>query len=242
MSPKGPPEGGRDATGALVRALRLLQFGDSMLPVGAFVFSNGVESAVQAGIVRDAATLREFVATALDQAACCDGVALLAAHRATRIDDFAAAVAADRAVLVRKLNEEARTMTLRMGRKLGELAAHVAALPAILRWRAGVDEDATPGTYPAALGVVTAALDLDERDAFAVHHYGVATMMVSAALRVMRLSHLDGQALIFGLNAGADDAYRGAARATLDDMAAFAPVADILAAAHVKAHVRLFMS
>ena len=28
----------------------------------------------------------------------------------------------------------------------------------------------------------------------------------------------------------------------LDDMAAFAPVAEILAAVHVKAHVRLFMN
>ena len=38
--------------------LRLLQFGDSMLPVGAFSFSNGLESAVQQGVVHDAATLR----------------------------------------------------------------------------------------------------------------------------------------------------------------------------------------
>ena len=30
--------------------------------------------------------------------------------------------------------------------------------------------------------------------------------------------------------------------ATLDDMAAFAPIADILAAVHVKSHVRMFMN
>jgi urease accessory protein len=227
---------------AIFRAVRLLQFGDSMLPVGAFAFSNGVESAVQAGVVRDAATLRDFVATALDQAASCDGIALLAAHRGARADDLAGVVDADRAVLLRKLNEEARTMTVRMGRKLGELAAHVAALPVILHWRAAVESNATPGTYPAALGVVGAALDLDERDVFAVHQYGVATMMISAALRLMRLSHLDGQALIYALNAGVDDAYASASRAQLYDMATFAPVADILAATHVKAHVRLFMS
>jgi len=226
----------------LLAAMRLLQFGDSMLPVGAFAFSNGVESAVQEGVVRDAASLREFVATALDQAASCDGIAVLAAHRATRADDLPAVVVADNAVLVRKLNEEARTMTLRMGRKLAELAVHVTALPILTRWRAALDVRATPGTYPAVLAVVGAALALDERDAFAIHQYGVATMMVSAALRLMRLSHLDGQALIFALNADVDDAYARVARASLDDMAAFAPVADILAAAHVKAHVRLFMS
>jgi urease accessory protein len=229
-------------TTVALRAMRLLQFGDSMLPVGAFAFSNGVESAVQEGVVRDAATLKEFVATALEQAASCDGIALLVAHRAARADDIDSVIVADRAILVRKLNEEGRTMALRMGRKLAELAAHVAALPFLMRWRSVVETDAARGTYPATLGVVGAALGLDECEVFTTHQYGVATMMVSAALRLMRLSHLDGQALIFALNAGVDAAYEDASRASLDDMATFAPMADILAAAHVKAHVRLFMS
>jgi urease accessory protein len=227
---------------ASLRAMRLLQFGDSMLPVGAFAFSNGVESAVQEGVVRDAATLGEFVGTALGQAASCDGIALLVAHRAARSDDLDAVIDADRAVLVRKLNEEARTMTLRMGRKLAELAAHVAPLPVVARWSAVIETDPARGTYPATLGVVAAALSLVEREVFAIHQYGVATMMVSAALRLMRLSHLDGQSLIFALNASVDAAYEDASRASLDDMATFAPMADVLAAVHVNAHVRLFMS
>ncbi|MFQ8889940.1 MAG: hypothetical protein ACLR7Z_17905 [Bilophila wadsworthia] len=32
---------------------RMMQFGDSMLPVGAFAFSNGLESAVQKGVVQE---------------------------------------------------------------------------------------------------------------------------------------------------------------------------------------------
>ena len=43
-------------------------FGDSMLPVGAFAFSNGVEAAIAQGVVHDVASLRDFVATALAQA------------------------------------------------------------------------------------------------------------------------------------------------------------------------------
>ena len=48
---------------------RMMQFGDSMLPVGAFAFSNGLESAVQKGVVHDAETLRQYTHTALEQAA-----------------------------------------------------------------------------------------------------------------------------------------------------------------------------
>ena len=42
-------------------AMRLLQFGDSMLPVGSFAFSNALESAVEQGVVHDVVTLRGFV-------------------------------------------------------------------------------------------------------------------------------------------------------------------------------------
>jgi len=48
--------------------------------------------------------------------------------------------------------------------------------------------------------------------------------------------------MLYQLNTGADAAYEMAARARLADMAGFAPLAEILAAAHVKAHVRLFMN
>jgi urease accessory protein len=67
-------------------------------------------------------------------------------------------------------------------------------------------------------------------------------MMLSAALRLMKLSYLDGQAILREVNALADDAYPRSAVATLSDMAAFAPVTDILAAIHVKSHVRMFMN
>ena len=69
---------------------RILQFGDSMLPVGAFSFSGGLESAIQQGVVRDVATLREFVLTVTEQAASVDGIGVLAAHRAAAAADLGA--------------------------------------------------------------------------------------------------------------------------------------------------------
>ena len=63
------------------RAMRMMQFSDSMFPVGSFSFSNGLESAVAQGIVTDGPSLREFVLSAAHQGATCDGIAVLAAHR-----------------------------------------------------------------------------------------------------------------------------------------------------------------
>src|SRR5215831_5776913 len=93
---------------------RLLQFGDSMFPIGGFSFSCGLESAVQTGVVKDRAMLREFARAALEQAARGDGIALIAAHRAATVGDVEALVAIDRQVFARKLSDETRLMSTRM--------------------------------------------------------------------------------------------------------------------------------
>jgi len=95
---------------SIARVMRVLQFGDSLLPIGSFSFSNALESAVQQGVVRDAVTLSEFVLTSARRAATSDGIALLEAHRAAREPDIERIVRADRAVFERKLGEETRTM------------------------------------------------------------------------------------------------------------------------------------
>jgi urease accessory protein len=227
---------------AVADLLRVLQFGDSMFPVGAFTFSNALEPAIETGVVADAASLRAFVRTATQQAAVGDGIALLAAHRAAADGDLAGIERADRAAHARRLNEEMRTMTVRMGRKLAEAAVHIAPGPIVEAWHRRVVDGAVPGTYPAGLGVVFASLGLPESDAFAVHQNGVAAMMVGAAMRLMRLHHLDAQSIVYAVNADVAGDYARARTASLHDMSAFAPLTDILAATHVAAHVRMFMN
>lgn len=223
--------------------MRALQFGDSMLPVGAFSFSNGLESAVQEHVVHDLATLRQFVRTAAEQAATGDGIALLEAHRGAQAKDLSRVIAADQAVYCRKLNEEMRTMTVRMGRKLGEMAMQVLPDPPLASdWLAAIKQNESPGTYPVAQALVFSALGLTEEDTFAVQQYGVASMMLGAALRLMKISYLDTQSILFEINQSAQEAYHRVAKAQLDDMSTFSPVLDILAATHVKSRIRMFMN
>ena len=222
--------------------MRVLQFGDSMLPVGSFSFSNGLESAIQLGVVHDLETLRGFVQTAVDQGASSDGVALLWAFRAARGEEFEGILRADRAVYNRKLNEEMRTMTVRMGRKLAEMSERVLGPGPVSTWLGAIQAGEAPGCYPVGQALVFAALGLSEEDAFVVHQYGLASMMVAASLRLMRVHYLDAQAILYQVNGRAEESYGQIAGASLDDMAAFAPVMDILASAHVRATVRMFMN
>ncbi|HEY2313791.1 MAG TPA: urease accessory UreF family protein [Streptosporangiaceae bacterium] len=224
------------------RSMRLLQFGDSLLPVGSFSFSNALEAAVQEGEVRDAATLTEYVRTVTRRAATSDGIALLHAHRAARANDMDQIRHADHAVFERKLGEEMRTMTVRMGRKLAEVAETTVRAPMLSCWLAQVRDSLTPGTYPVGLGILMAELGSPEEDAVAIHQYGMAMTTLSAALRLMRLDHRQAQAILYAVSADAEGDYADIRDTVLDDMASFAPMADILSAIHVKSTVRMFMS
>ena len=222
--------------------MRVLQFGDSLLPVGSFSFSNALESAVQEKVVGDAAELGEFVLVSTRRAATSDGIALLEAHRAAHEADLDRIVRADRAVFERKLSEETRTMTVRMGRKLAEAGTAAVAAPQLGHWLGLARNGETPGTYPVGLGILFAELGSPETDAFAVHQYGAAMTMLSAALRLMRIDHRQVQAILAAVNETAADDYAAVRLASLSDMAGFAPMADILAAIHVRSHIRMFMN
>lgn len=221
---------------------RALQFGDSMFPVGGFAFSGGLESAIQKRVVTDVQTLHAYARTALEQAAMGDGVALVWAHRAAMAGDLDEAARIDEKVYARKLSGETRTMSVRMGKKFAEMSAEVIGAPLLAAWLERIAAGATPGCYPVSLAVNFAAQGLPARDAFVIHQYGVASMILSAALRLMKVSHVDTQRILYALDAGADAAYDAAAATQPADMAGFAPLTEILAAVHVKAHVRLFMN
>ncbi|EME20234.1 urease accessory protein UreF [Rhodococcus qingshengii] len=224
------------------RAMRMMQFSDSMFPVGSFSFSNGLESAVAQGIVTGGPSLWEFVLSAAHQGATCDGIAVLAAHRGATAGDFSAILAADHAVIERKLNEEARTMSTRMGKKLAELGGRLAGETLFNKWLAAIASGETPGTYPVGLGIAFAEMGSPEEDAFTVNQYGVAMTLLGAALRIVRVDHLATQEILFEVNQSAGREYAAVRDYGLDDMSNFAPMIDILAAVHVKAHVRMFMN
>lgn len=231
---------------SLLDWLRVLQFGDSTLPIGAFSFSHGLESAIANGVVHDRNTLQDFVQTALEQAATSDGIALLCAWRAAAAGDLSDVLAADSHVFNRKLNEEVRMMTVRTGKKLMTMALRAisdeTATPLLDDWRHQIEEKKTPGTFPVCLAVVFAALQLPPESALMVHQYGVAMAILGAALRLMKVDHLETQSILFQVNKGIELTWRTVEKKTLDDMASFAPTIDLLAAIHVKAHVRLFMN
>lgn len=226
----------------MVLLARLLQFSDSTLPVGAFAFSNGLESALQTEVVTNPASLHQFVELVVRQAAHMDGIAFLHAHRAIRAGDYEAVLAADQEIWSRRIGEEQQLMLARMGKKFAELSLKISDFPSLERWLKDIKSGVTPGCFPVGQALALAHMGADEKQAFVVHQYGVSSMILSAAVRLMRIDHLDTQRILFAAQSRVDSDYNDICDLSLEEMSSFAPIFDVLVAHHTKTHVRLFMN
>lgn len=227
---------------SITTLIRLLQLSDSALPVGAFAFSCTLETAVEQGIVYDVATLARFVEVQLRQSATSDGVAALTAHRATLAGDYEALRSIDARLIACKLNDEARTMLCRMGRRLAELAVQTTENELLTRWRDDIVARHTVGTYPATQGILFALCGLDPHALFASQQFGVMTMILNASLRCLRLTHYDTQRTLVQLAPHVEELYEQVREWSIDEICSFAPTIDVLAAMHERGTARMFMN
>lgn len=226
----------------LCSLLHLLQLSDSALPVGGFSFSNTLESAVACGVVRDVPSLEEYVRAALRVASTTDCVAARVAYEESLMGRLDMAVRADEELLLRKLNAEQRQMTLRMGRKLAELAEGVIGGELLVRWLAMIRSGEVSGTYAVTQGVVFAASGVGQRELFSSMLYGTASMMLNAALRLMRLTHHSTQQILYRLWEDVEPLYEHSSGLDLEDMYGFAPQIDLLSSLHERGRSRMFMN
>ena len=231
-----------EKTNDMTRVMRLLQFTDSQFPVGTFSFSNGLETASFEKIVTDAKSLEAFAKSQSHQGAFSDGVAAIHAYRAYKNGDYDKCKEIDKYLYAFKMNDEARQMATRMGKKMAELGVRLYGNDFIKGWLEEIISGETPGMYPVAQGIMFAIAGVSEKDLFCSHQYGVINMVLGAALRCVKVSHYDTQLILEKLSDDIEGLYEEASQMELSDMNAFYPELDILASLHEKGNMRMFMN
>ena len=226
----------------IVQLTRLVQFSDATFPVGTFSFSNGLETGSYEHLITDAESLEQYCRSAALQAAYTDGVAAIQAFRAAQVGDYDRICLTDSKLMMLKMNDEARLMLQRMGKKLAELGVRMFPNDLITRWLDDINKGKVPGSYPVAQGLAFQAAGLTEEDLYASHQYGVINMILGAALRTVRVSHYDTQEILYRLSEDIPALYEEARQMELKDMHCFVPEMDILASLHEKGNMRMFMS
>ena len=228
--------------------LRLLWLASPALPVGGFSYSEGLEAAVDAGLVRDEASTGHWLRQQLQLTQQRGDLPLLAsACRAwqTRAGagDLARITALNAWVLTTRESRELRQQTEQMGRsmadwlrqRLGTGDARVLHLSAL----------APAPSWPVALALAAACSGAPLREALLALAFGWCENMVQAAIKSVPLGQSAGQRLLGQLSEALPavvDAAIATARQGDTARQSFAPMLAVLSARHEAQYSRLFRS
>jgi urease accessory protein len=224
--------------------LPLLWLASPALPVGGFSYSEGLEAAVDAGLVHDEASAAGWLA---DQLHLClarsDLAVFVQAVPAWRCGDLARVRALNDWVLTTRETRELRLQAEQMGRSLLEWARAFGDGPGPGEIAAQMRTAAlTPPTYPVAMACAAAAGGAALPDAAAGLAFGWAENMVQAAIKAVPLGQSAGQRILARLVAAIPAAVDHALALDDEGRQAFTPMLAILSARHETQYSRLFRS
>ena len=236
------PIGGQEAmTESEAAALyRLMTWLSPSFPVGAFSYSSGIEWAVEAGDIGDAASLRDWLASMLaDGPGFCDGVFLAHAHRTASSRDSAG---------LRDIAELAAAFVPSRERQL-ETSAQGRAFIDIARAAWNCDEldqmiSHCDGTivYPVAVGLVSAAHAIPLAPTMHAFFHALTSNWISAGARLVPLGQTDSQRVLALLEPAVVSTAKRALMASLDDLGSATFRADLAGMRHETQYTRLFRS
>lgn len=156
--------------------LRLVQWLSPAFPIGAFAYSQGLEVAIAAGEVHDAATLHDWVAAILTHGSGrTDAILLAHARKGDDLSDLALALAP---------SAERVTEMMEQGRAFGQAIAAIT----------GQEQPTLP--YALAVGRATRTLNVATAEVLTLWLQGLAAQLVSVAVRFIPLGQTAGQGVL----------------------------------------------
>ena len=220
----------------------ILQLADSFFPSGAVTLSHGLETfiSLQPQSSTDIPRLLEDYLSA--KVAPLDLVAYAHAYRAAAAADFVRLYTVDRHLTASLLPQELRQGSARSGRALLETLSPLVEAPVLQAFVRAVRERTCEGNAPVCLGLLCAVWQVPLRAGALAHLYTFTVSLLGAALRLGCLGHREAQRILLSLRPRFPAWVDTALERGLEEMSAFAPLADIRAMQHAYLPVRLFSS
>ena len=223
----------------IATVLAALQLGDSFFPSGGTSFSWGLETLRADGLVRTAADVESLVAGQLERRwAGFDRPAVIAAHSAA--GDLDRVCAVDREVDAATLAREAREGARRVGVAVLKVHEGIGTAGAA-DYRVRIGAGNAFGQMAAVQGFIAWASGLDEDTACALSAHQLGLSIVSAALRLGLLGHVDAQRILAGQRERVAELMSKPCP-EVSELHAYAPAAEIAMMRHETGSGRMFAS
>jgi urease accessory protein len=221
----------------------VLQLASTSLPVGAFSYSQGLEWAIEAGLVHDEATANQWLATTLDAGVgAWDATWVARLVEAWHQEDPSAIQSLCERFLASRETRELYAETRQMGRSMLELLRDDASVPAPMLALLERLEEEELLAYPAAWTALACHRGVGIEDAVIAYLWAWLESAVLAALKAIPLGQKAGQRLLLALGARLDDIATRAIARPLDACSNLLPGFTLASMHHETQYTRLFRS
>ncbi|WP_036166304.1 urease accessory protein UreF [Massilia sp. 9096] len=226
--------------------LHLLQFASPALPIGGYSYSQGLEAALEQGLVHDPPSAQAWMRRCLHEVmAQWDAPIFWRLLRAFAARDTAAVAAWSECYLASRDTAELRAETVQMGYSLTRLLAELGvAEPSMLALlgdtRDGRAERAA--SLPAAFACAVDALDIPHEEALAAFLFAWLENQVLVCVKSVPLGQVAGQRLLLSLRPDLEAACAHARLLEDEQMSNWSPGLSMLSMRHEVQHGRLYRS
>jgi urease accessory protein len=224
----------------LLARTRLLQLASQAFPVGGYSHSQGLESAIESGLVRDEASTREWIADVLNfSIGSYELPALHALGAAWRRRDLDQLRQLNLQFLATRESAELRAATVQMGFSMRSL---LNVLPGLDSWLVPTLQSLVEPCLPCVWSGLAAAWSIPSADASIAYVWTWAENQVLVAMKSVPIGQSAGQRILLALG---NDIATLAARPlppAADAWSNFAPGLAILSCRHETQYSRLFRS
>jgi urease accessory protein len=220
--------------------VRLLQLASPTLPIGAYSYSQGLESVVAEGLVRDEPSAGRWIGELLEEVFAPGEAAILwRLMAALGHADWSACDAWNAWFRASRDTAELRAETEQMGGSLVKLALELELLDASAQ---EMLPRLAPVTLPAAFALTTRGFAVAASAALTVYLWSWLENQVLAAIKTVPLGQIAGQRLLTRLGARIPEAVTVASTIADDEVRAFAPGLALASCRHETQYSRLFRS
>lgn len=228
---------------ALTQLGALLHLVDPTLPIGGFNHSNGLETFVQQRKVDSKASLEEYVQTQLLQNwVYNDGAYLSLAFEAMAKSDLARLIALDQELAATKIARESREGSYKLGVRLLKIFIRYEQHPLLAEFQQAIVEKRCQGYFPIVFAMVAQAMKLDKAETLYAFYYNAAVGAVTNGVKLIPLSQMDGQDILFDLRQPIAEAVEQSLNPDLEWLGAATLANDVRAMQHEQLYTRLYMS
>jgi urease accessory protein len=218
--------------------LHLLQLTSQSLPVGAYSYSEGLETLVYQGAIADSNSLQQWLTQELEYGAIrLETAVLVRTYQAVRDQDWRGINYWNQWLSAARETEELRQQSWQMGQSLRRLLKELQPDATVF-----FPDTNTPCNFAIAFAIATACWQIDPQAAALGYLHSWASNLVTAGVKLIPLGQTQGQQVLLTLYSTLEQAAEASLKLENDDLSSCSWGLAIASMNHEVLYARLFRS